>query len=75
MNYSFPTSRPLISSEPDDPASPVPAEEDLEIDLNPPTLEEVKHAIKNLKNGKSPGIDNIYAEILKPDTVTSANIL
>ena len=27
-------------SEPDDPASPVPAEEDLEID--PPTLEEVK---------------------------------
>ena len=30
---------------------------------------------KNLKNGKSPGFDNIYAEMLKADTVTSANIL
>ena len=75
MNYSFPTSRPLISSEPDDPASPVPAEEDFEIDLDPPTLGEIKHAIKNLKTGKSPGIDNICAEMLKADTVTSANIL
>ena len=65
----------LNCSEPDDPASPVPAEEDLELDLDPPTLEEVKHAIKYLKNRKSPGIDNIYAEMLKADTVTSANIL
>ena len=38
----------LNCSEPDDPASPVPAEEDLEIDLDPPTLEEVKHSIKTL---------------------------
>ena len=38
-------------------------------------MEEVKHAIKNLKNGKSPGIDNIYAEMLKADPVTLANIL
>ena len=64
----------LNCSEPDDPASPAPAEEDLEIDLDPPTLEEVEHAIKNLIIGKSPGIANIYAEMLKADTVTSANI-
>ena len=37
----------LNCSESDDPASPVPAEEDLELDLDPPTLEEVKHAIWN----------------------------
>ena len=38
----------LNCSEPDDPASPAPAEEDLEIDLDPPTLEEVKHAINKM---------------------------
>ena len=32
-----------------------------------PTLGEVKEAVKKLKSGKAPGIDNITAELLKTD--------
>ena len=38
-----------------------------EITTNQPTLGEVKAAIGRLKNGKSPGIDSITAELLKAD--------
>ena len=38
---------------------------DEELNLPPFTLEEVKHAIKQLKCGKAPGIDKIHAEMLK----------
>ena len=38
-----------------------------EIITNQPTLGEVKAAIGRLKNGKSPGIDSITAELLKAD--------
>lgn len=37
-----------------------------DISVNEPTLNEVKEAIKRLKNEKSPGIDSITAELLKP---------
>jgi hypothetical protein len=30
-----------------------------------PTLEEVRDSLKNLKNNKAPGTDNIPAELLK----------
>ncbi|XP_054281242.1 uncharacterized protein LOC128998911 [Macrosteles quadrilineatus] len=33
--------------------------------INPPTLEEVWNTVKNLKNNKAPGGDNIPAELLK----------
>ena len=36
-----------------------------EIDTTPIRDEEVKKAIQKMKNGKSPGIDNINAELLK----------
>ena len=40
----------------------------------PFTKEEIKNAIKSLKNGKSAGIDKIYAELLKhahaPDEIS-----
>ena len=32
-----------------------------------PTLGEVKEAVKKLKSGKAPGIDNITAELVKTD--------
>ena len=43
-------------------------EEELDIDMEPPTEEEIKKAVQALKNGKAPGIDQITAELLKADT-------
>ncbi|KAK3883301.1 hypothetical protein Pcinc_012338 [Petrolisthes cinctipes] len=40
-------------------------EGDVEINDNPPTEHEVETSIKSLKNKKSPGWDNITAEVLK----------
>ncbi|VDO48871.1 unnamed protein product [Schistosoma margrebowiei] len=38
---------------------------DLPIDINPPTTEEIKMAIRQIKSGKAAGPDNIPAEALK----------
>jgi hypothetical protein len=38
--------------------------EELE-DIDKPTYEEMIKVIKNIKNGKSPGTDNITAELIK----------
>lgn len=35
------------------------AEEELEINIEPPSVEVIKYAIQNLKNGKAPGIDRV----------------
>ena len=43
-------------------------EEELDIDMEPPTEEEIMKAVQALKNGKAPGIDQITAELLKADT-------
>ena len=40
-----------------------------------PILSEVIHAIKSIKNGKSPGIDNVPSEILKVGGETLNDIL
>jgi hypothetical protein len=45
----------------------------LDIDITPPTKQEVKHILKCLKNGKSPGIDYITTELLKADIDTATN--
>lgn len=43
-----------------------PAEKDLPINTGPISIDEVQQAIKQLKNGKSPGLDHIITpEILK----------
>ncbi|XP_062615396.1 uncharacterized protein LOC134277126 [Saccostrea cucullata] len=47
----------------------------LDIDTNTPTIEEVKHAIKLLKNGKAPGIDQVHAEMLKAEKVLTPRLL
>ena len=53
----------------------IPAQEPLDILCDPPTVEEIKKALKTLKNNKAAGPDNIPAEILKADIDLSANTL
>ncbi|VDP37613.1 unnamed protein product [Schistosoma margrebowiei] len=43
------------------------AHTDLPIDVNPPTTEEIRIAIRQIKSGKAAGPDNIPAEALKSD--------
>lgn len=50
-------------------------EADLPSICTKPTSEGIKNAIKQLKNGKAPGSDDIPAEALKGDVDTSAEIL
>ena len=48
---------------------------ELKIDSNPPTKSEIMKALKEIKNGKAAGIDEIPAEILKADVDMTAKIL
>ena len=48
-----------------------PATDQLSINCCQPTKTEISKAINILKNNKSPGLDNIPAEILKADLETS----
>ena len=63
--------RPAPANAPDIPA----AEEDLPIDCGKPTREEIRKAIKQLKNGKAAGTDEIPAEALKVDPEMLAEML
>ena len=51
------------------------SEDLLDIDISPPSEQEVRSATKNLKNGKACGIDQIHAEMLKADLDISTKIL
>ncbi|VDP57033.1 unnamed protein product [Schistosoma curassoni] len=44
-----------------------PTHTDLPIDVNPPTKEEIRMAIRQIKNGEAAGPDNIPTEALKSD--------
>ncbi|VDP54255.1 unnamed protein product [Schistosoma margrebowiei] len=59
--------RPASMNPPDTKA----AHTDLPIDVNPPTKEEIKMAVRQIKNGKAAGPDNIPAEALKSDIEAS----
>ncbi|VDP42613.1 unnamed protein product [Schistosoma curassoni] len=48
---------------------------DLPIDVNPPTTEEIRMAIRQIKNGKAAGPDNIPTEALKSDIDVTTNML
>ena len=50
-------------------------EDCLDIDTGPFTLEEVRAAIKHLKNGKTPGVDDIDAEMLKAEPELASGYL
>ena len=61
------TEAPTITADPQAP------NDDL-YDLYVPTLQEVTHAIKQMKTGKSVGTDNICIELLKTDVITAGNV-
>ena len=51
------------------------SENDLEVNTDLPTTDEIVTAIKSLKNGKTPGLDNLSAELFKTDPATAATVL
>ena len=55
--------------------SPSTPKDALKIRDTPPEMREIKEAIKKLKNGKAPGLDNIHPEMLKVDIDFIANTL
>ncbi|CAH8446557.1 unnamed protein product [Schistosoma guineensis] len=48
---------------------------DLPIDVTPPTIEEIRMVIRQIKNGKAAGSENIPAEALKSDIEVTAMML
>ncbi|CAH8469021.1 unnamed protein product [Schistosoma curassoni] len=48
---------------------------DLPIDVNPPTTEEIRMAVRQIKTGKAAGPDNIPAEALKSDIEATTSML
>ena len=60
---------------PAEPPDIQPAENDLPIDCDEPSKEEIRRAIGQLKKGKASGPDNIPAEALKADTNTIVEML
>ena len=54
---------------------PVQAAQPLNVNTAPISIHEIKTALKNLKNGKTTGADNIPPEALKAGGQTSVNIL
>ncbi|VDO80394.1 unnamed protein product [Schistosoma margrebowiei] len=61
LNRPAPTNPPDIEA----------AHTDLPIDINPPTKEEIRMAVRQIKNGKAAEPDNILAEALKPNCDTT----
>ena len=60
---------------PQEPPNIQPADCDLPIDCGVPTKEEIRQAVKQLKNGKSAGPDIIPAEAMKADIEASVEML
>ena len=60
---------------PDNPPEILPARNDLPIDCEPPTEEEISFALKFLKSGKAAGPDLIPPEALQADIPTTSRIL
>ena len=55
-------------------ADPPTPNDDLDITIGVPTLQEVTQAIQQMKSGKVPGTDNIWTEMLKTVTDLFRNI-
>jgi len=50
-------------------------ENEIEVNLDPPTKTEIQLALSQLENGKAAGLDNIYPEVLKVYTEITAEML
>ena len=61
--------------EPEQVAEIPPAVEDLEICIDPPTMEEVKAANKAMKSGKAGGAAGVTAEMLKAEETEALRLL
>ena len=61
--------------EPELVAETPPAVEDLDICTDPPTMEEVKDAIKAMKSGRAGGADGVTAEMLKAEETETPRLL
>ena len=57
----------LNRNTPDSPPQDEESTEELDIAVEEPTIEEIKTALRTLRNGKAPGADQITAEMLKSD--------
>ena len=51
------------------------ARENLDINIDAPTMEEVKAAIKEMKSGKAAGVDGVTAEMLKAEETETPRLL
>ena len=51
------------------------AREDLDINIDASTMEEVKAAIKEMKSGKAAGVDGVTAEMLKAEETETPRLL
>ena len=51
------------------------AQEDLDINIDAPTMEGVKAAIKEMKSGKAAGVDGVTAEMLKAEETETPRLL
>ncbi|VDP76719.1 unnamed protein product [Schistosoma curassoni] len=51
------------------------AHTDLPIDVNQPTTEEIRMAVRQIKSGEAAGPDNIPAEALKSDVEVTTSML
>ena len=60
---------------PEEPPDIPPAETELPINCGQPSFEEIRKAIKTLRNGKAAGPDGIPAEAMKSDIETTVKIL
>ena len=52
-----------------------PAETDLDISIEPPTINEIKKAIGNLNRGKAPGDDQVTAEMIQVEKELTPKLL
>ena len=65
----------MLNRQPPDQIIDIPeTENDLEVNTEIPTTDEIVTAIKSLKNGKSPGLDNLNAELFKADPGIAASV-
>ena len=65
----------LNRPEPELPPDIPPAQEDLDVRVDPPTPQEILNAIKSLKKNKAPGQDPIPAELLKVNPKLASDVL